>query len=89
MKKNKVVSHGDLPSKPPLWSTVITFMAADYYNFHPYLVGAFIFAFIIIWAVSIFAIWNQEQTEIFRESEKSKGKFQRKRKVKREISART
>ncbi|MGQ7868712.1 hypothetical protein [Sunxiuqinia sp. sy24] len=64
MKKRKVISLNNLPVKLPLFQTLVTWIALDYWNAPQWLYGALGLLFLVVWIYAIVARVNQEETDI-------------------------
>lgn len=64
MKKRKVISLNNLPVKLPLFQTLVTALALDYWNAPQWLWGALGLLFLVVWIYAIVARVNQEETDI-------------------------
>lgn len=64
MKKTKVISYRNLPTKTPFWTMAVTYLYLDTYNMPGWVWGMAATLFAIIWIVAIVAITNQVQVDI-------------------------
>ena len=74
MKKIKVISNKSLPSKLPIWSSLTSFIALDYWNAPEWLWGAIGLFFLAAWVSIIIRLLYQENIDVFEEKEPEKGK---------------
>lgn len=65
MKPKKVIKSVDLPSKLPVFPTLTTILALDYWNAPQWLWGALGFLFIIAWVAAIIRIITDVEVDIF------------------------
>lgn len=68
--KRKVIKLSNYPTRLPVYNTIITAMALDYWNAPQWLWGALGILFLIIWIVSFYLIFKEEQVDIFNELSK-------------------
>ncbi len=64
MNNKKVISNKQLPSKLPLWPTLICWLFLDHFNMPGWIWGALGILFLFFWFISIYLLFKQEQTEI-------------------------
>lgn len=67
MKAKKVLSGSNLPAKLPLWSSLTTAIALDYWNAPEWLWGCLGLLFLLAWIAWIIGIATQEKVDLFEE----------------------
>lgn len=70
MKKKKVIDRNELPARYPVVTTIVAFLALDYWKAPQWVWGAVGVLFLIIWIACIIAIYNQEEIEILPKDDK-------------------
>lgn len=63
-KKRYVVDRKNLPRKFPIFQTVVTFLALDYWSAPEWLVGAFITIFAIGWIAAIVDLGKHNDIDV-------------------------
>lgn len=74
MKTQKVLSNKMLPVNLPIYQTLTTGIALDYWNAPEWLWGALILFFIIIWVLVINRIFTEEKIDFLNEDNDKKRK---------------
>lgn len=67
---NKKISYRNIPSKPPIWNTLVCFLVMERFNAPEWLWGVLGFIFAIAWVASIYGIIMEEAVDIFEEKPK-------------------
>lgn len=65
----KVIDNKNLPTKPPIFPTLVTAIALDYWHAPQWLWGALGLFWVIVWIACISVISKQEKTDIFAEKQ--------------------
>lgn len=65
MKETKVIKRSNLPTKIPIWSTLLTYLACDYWNAPLWLIGALGTLFTLVWLAVIFRLLTEDEVDIF------------------------
>jgi hypothetical protein len=65
MKKNKVIKMTNLPTRLPIVASIAWWLFMDRLNVSPVAWGVFYTLAAIIWALSIFCVFNQENVDLF------------------------
>jgi hypothetical protein len=66
MKAKKVLKSNNLPSRLPIFPTLSTGIALDYWNAPQWLWGALGFLFLIAWIAAIYQIATQESVDLLK-----------------------
>ena len=66
MVKRKVISTKNMPTILPLWPSLLTVLAMDYWNAPRWLWGAIGTFFVISWVAAIYDVWTAESEEILK-----------------------
>lgn len=69
MKSRKVLKMNNLPARIPIFKTLSTGIALDYWNAPQWLWGALGLFFLIGWIVAIYEIVTQESVDLFKNSD--------------------
>lgn len=64
MKKRKVISFGSLPTKLPIWKTLIIVLALDFWNSPAWLCGVMGISLLLLWVAAIINIVNEEKVDL-------------------------
>lgn len=70
MKARKVIPLKCLPSRPPVFKTVVVWIALDHWHAPQWLYGAVGLLFILLWCAAIHGWATQEEVDIFKEEKK-------------------
>lgn len=68
-KPKKVLKANNLPSRLPIWTTLVTWLALDYWKAPQWLYGAAGFLFFILWLNAIDGIATEEKIDLFKNDE--------------------
>jgi hypothetical protein len=63
------IHHKNLPTKLPITPTLTIFLAMDYWDAPEWLFGVVCFSAAIIWAATIYSIWNENTEDVFKDKE--------------------
>jgi len=66
MKKRKVVSEKNLPTRLPVWSSLIVWLLLDRFNPPGWAWGVVGTVFVFFWIVAITDIFVREDVELFK-----------------------
>jgi len=70
MKVKKVIKSTSLPTKLPIWSTITTALALDYWNAPQWLWGAMGLLFLIGWISCIICFATEEEIDLLKNDPK-------------------
>ena len=65
--KKKVIKYNNLPTRIPLWSTIVAYLLLDKLNAPGWAWGALGLFFVIGWMVCLLSIFNDDYIDIFKE----------------------
>lgn len=68
--KRKVISPKSLPTKLPVWQTLVAFLALEYWDAREWIYGACGLFFFIIWLTAIINIIREQRVDIFDKDKK-------------------
>jgi hypothetical protein len=69
MKKSKVIKSKNLPTRLPLWQTITTLLALDYWNAPQWLWGVLATVFLIVWGVGVAGLISEDSVDIFKDKQ--------------------
>ena len=67
MKERKVISIKNQPAKLPIWTSIVAWLALDYFSAPEWLIGAVGLFFLIGWITIIAVKISEKQIDIFEE----------------------
>lgn len=62
----KVIKYKNLPTRLPLFQTLTTFLAMDYWCAPSWMFGAVSFAVVVVWIACIHSIVSNETVDLFK-----------------------
>ena len=65
--KKKVIKYNNLPTRIPLWSTIVAYLLLDKFNAPGWVWGAFGLLSVIVWALCLVSIFSDDYIDIFKE----------------------
>lgn len=65
MKGKKVFKMKNMPSRPPVFSSVLCYLSLEYWKAPEYLYGVFGVLFALIWITYIVAFFTEEEVDLF------------------------
>lgn len=69
MKPKKVLKANNLPSRYPIFPTIVTWLALDHWNAPQWMYGACGLLFVIFWLNAIYNNVTQEEIDLFKNDE--------------------
>jgi hypothetical protein len=63
------IHRKNLPTILPITPTLTIFLAMDYWDAPEWLFGVVCFSLAIIWAATIYSIWNENTEDVFKDKE--------------------
>jgi len=66
----KVLKRSNLPTRLPLWQSVVCLLALEHWNAPEWLYGVAGFLFLLLWIASIVTLIKEEQVDLLEKKEK-------------------
>lgn len=69
MKPKKVLRANNLPSRLPVWSTIVCWLAFDHWNAPQWMYGAAALLYVLMWINAIYGLATEEKIDLFKNDE--------------------
>ena len=64
-EERKVIKRTNLPSRLPIWNTLILYMFLDLYGFSATVQAVVWTVWVMIWIIVLVNFWNEKDVDIF------------------------